>query len=342
MAVLTVIVAALLSYGVYYTQGMPTEEYTVATLCSYEQNIRCDYVAYLKPNILYGETIGEGETIYLNLVNRIDATFYYTFECSETGSITTEYRISSLVADPSEAGWSKSIDELVSVEKSETNTTTSAALEAKFSYNVTEIRELVNRIEEDIGVTSSTYQIITTINITTIDETSVGTVSKPIEESVVLKLNYMGGYMGDYMERGGVITVEVPERHLLGSITENSTKEITFAVQFRIAMFVALAVWIAVAPSFTAWRYKVGKAEFETLPELERIMKRFKVIESRDMPKLKVQTLGSMEALKKVADDYDSILFHTKLDGDDVFFTTIENITYQYITKPVQKTEPTA
>jgi hypothetical protein len=280
----------------------------------------------LRPNILYGETIGEGETIYLSLVNRIDVTFYYTFKCSETGSITTEYGISSLVASDR---WSKSINELVSVEKSETNTMTSASLEAKFSYTINEIRELIDRIEEDIGVTSSTYQLTTTININTTDKTSVGTASKPIEESVVLKLNYMGGYM----ERGGVIEVEVPERHLLGSITENSTKENTFAVQFRITMYVAWVAWIAVASLFTAWRYKVEKAEFETLPESERIMKRFKVIESKDVPKLKVQTLDSMDALKRVADDYDSILFHTKMDDDDIFFTTIENITYQYIVK---------
>jgi hypothetical protein len=326
MVALTVIVAVLFSYGVYYTQGMPTEEHTVATLCTYEQNTRCDYIAYLRPNILYGETIGEGETIYLSLVNRIDVTFYYTFKCSETGSITTEYGISSLVASDR---WSKSINELVSVEKSETNTMTSASLEAKFSYTINEIRELIDRIEEDIGVTSSTYQLTTTININTTDKTSVGTASKPIEESVVLKLNYMGGYM----ERGGVIEVEVPERHLLGSITENSTKENTFAVQFRITMYVAWVAWIAVASLFTAWRYKVGKAEFETLPESERIMKRFKVIESKDVPKLKVQTLDSMDALKRVADDYDSILFHTKMDDDDIFFTTIENITYQYIVK---------
>lgn len=42
-------------------------------------------------------------------------------------------------------------------------------------------------------------------------------------------------------------------------------------------------------------------------------------IDSRDMPKLKVQTLDSMEALKKVTDDYDSILFHTKMDDDDIY-----------------------
>jgi len=330
MAALTAIVTVLLSYGVYSTQGMPTEEHTVATLCTYEQNTRCDYIAHLKPNILYGETISKGETIYLSLVNRIDATFHYTFECSETGSITTEYGISSLVASE---GWNKSINELVSVEKSETKDASSAVFEAKFSYNINETRELIDRIEEDIGVTSSTYQIITTININTNDETTVGTISKPLEESIILTLNYMGGYM----ERGGVIEVEVPERHLTGSITENSTKENTFAVQFRITMYVAWVAWIAVASLFTAWRYKVGKAEFETLPESERIMKRFKVIESKDVPKLKVQTLDSMEALKKVADDYDSILFHTKMDDDDIFFTTIENITYQYIVKYAPK-----
>lgn len=34
---------------------------------------------------------------------------------------------------------------------------------------------------------------------------------------------------------------------------------------------------------------------------------------------LKMQTLDSMEALKKVTDDYDSILFHTKMDDDDIY-----------------------
>ena len=42
-------------------------------------------------------------------------------------------------------------------------------------------------------------------------------------------------------------------------------------------------------------------------------------IDSRDVPKLKAQTLDSMEALKKVTDDYDSILFHTKMDDDDIY-----------------------
>ena len=73
----------------------------------------------------------------------------------------------------------------------------------------------------------------------------------------------------------------------------------------RIAIIVALIAWIATGSPLAAWRYKVGKAEFDKLPESERIMKRFEVIESKDMPDLKTQTLSSMEALKKLAEDCD-------------------------------------
>ena len=327
MAVLTVIVTALLSYGVYYTQGMPTEEHAVITLCSYEQNTSCDYTAYLKPNVLYSDTIGKGETIYIKLVDRIEVTFNYAFECSENGSIATEYLIGSVLEDPSETGWSKGIDELVSVETAETENATSATLTAKFSYNITEISELIGKIEETIGVSSSMYQIVTAISVNTTDGTGVGTISRPVEQSIVLKLNYMGGYM----ERGGIIEIEAPEKHLPGSITENYTKEIALAVQMRIAMPVALIAWIATGSSLTAWRYKVSKAEFDELPESERIMKRFEVTESKDMPDLKTQTLSSMEALNKLADDYDLRIFHTKTADGDVFFITENNMIYRYV-----------
>ena len=65
------------------------------------------------------------------------------------------------------------------------------------------------------------------------------------------------------MERGGIIEIEAPEKHLPGSITENYTKNIESAVQLRTAMFVGLVAWIAAGSSLTAWRYEVGKAEFE-------------------------------------------------------------------------------
>ena len=327
MAVLTVMVAALFSCGAYYVQGIPTEEHEVTKLCSYGQNIRCNYTAYLKPNTLYGDAIGEGETIYIKLAERIDVTFNYTVSCSVEGSISTDYEIRSFLEEPSETGWRKPIDELVSVETAETANVTSATLIAKFSYNITEINGLIEKIEEDIGYTSSTYQIVTNVSINATDETAIETISKPVKERAVLKLNYMGGYM----ERAGVIEIEAPEKHLPGSITENRIKKIESAIYLKTAINVALAAWIVAGCSLTAWRYRTDRTWFETLPESERIMKRFKAIESRGMPDMKAVTLSSIEDLKRLVDDYDLTMFHTKMTEGDVFFTIDNNIVYRYV-----------
>ncbi|RLI35354.1 hypothetical protein DRO66_07395, partial [Candidatus Bathyarchaeota archaeon] len=109
-AIITIIVAALLSYGVYYSQGLEIERNVVTTVLSYEQDISHDYTAYLKDNSLFGETIGKGYTIYRELVNFIDVSFYYVFNCSVEGEITVDYVVSSVVEEPSENGWSKAID----------------------------------------------------------------------------------------------------------------------------------------------------------------------------------------------------------------------------------------
>lgn len=109
-------------------------------------------------------------------------------------------------------------------------------------------------------------------------------------------------------------------------------EEIASALPLRLAtMIVALIAWIIVGSSLTAWRYKLGKAEFDEFPESEKIMKRFEMIESKDVPELKAQTLGSMEALKKLADDYDLRIFHTKTAEGDTFFVTENNITYRCV-----------
>ena len=101
-AIITIIVAALLSYGVYYAQGLEIERNVVTTLYSYEQNISHNYTAYLKNSTLYEnighlknntlyETIGKGETIYRELVKLIDVSFNYAFNCSEEGMIELDY-----------------------------------------------------------------------------------------------------------------------------------------------------------------------------------------------------------------------------------------------------------
>ena len=324
-AIITLIVAALLSYGVYYAQGLETERNVVTTILSYEQTTSHDYTAHLKNNTLYGESIGEGETIYIELVDIIDLSFNYAFDCSKNGSIEIDYVFSIRVEEPSETGWSKAIDELVPVEASLTENATSATLVMGFSYNITEISELIEKIEEEIQYTAPSYHVNTTININVTDHTAcMRTISESLDESVVLKLGYR------------VVEVEASDKSLPRSITENHTEKIEYAINLRTGTIIALVSWILVGSGLTAKRYRGVKSGYEELPEAERIMLDLEAVESKDMPDLKAQTLSSIEALKKIAGEYSSIIFHYHAEGEDVFFITENNILYQYIS---EKTE---
>ena len=326
MSIITIIITILLSYGVYYTYGLPTEEKSVETLCTYTQKTNAEYSAQLKPNILYEKTITNGEPIYLNLLKNIDTTYNYEFECSQTGDIITYHTIDTIVK-PVES-WNKTINELIITETTKTNTQKSSSLEAQLSYNFTKIIELIEKIEENIGFSSGTYQIITTIKINTTDQTQFGPINNPMEERIILTLSYMGGYM----EKSGIITVELPRTNIPDKITTNTITEIESVTQSRIGLSLALVAWITVGSFFSFQSYKKWKTQLDLMPESKQIMKRYKVITAKDMPDLKIQTLASMDSLKKVVDDYESMIFHTTKNGNDVFFTTIQNITYQYIT----------
>jgi len=334
MAALTVAVAIVLSFGVYFVQGLPTEEQATLTLCTYEQSITGDYVAHLKPNILYDEMVGEGNPLYLNLVKYVDVNLRYDFRCNKVGAIKFIYAINSTVGPVD--GWTKRIDDLVSVTKSQKTTSTSVVFDATFSYNITAITKLIDLIEKEIGLSSSPYELITQIFFNTTTQTDVGTISNPMAEYIKLTLTYMGGFP----ERNGMITVEVPESRLPGSITENLTKEIPSVLLLRNGMYSALFAWAAGASILTCWRYLRWRREFAVLPESEKIMKRYNIIKSKDMPALNTQTLASITELKKVADDYDSMMFHTCKGNRDIFFTTIENITYQYVVESAQTSNP--
>lgn len=319
--IITILVATLLSYGVYYAQGLQTEEHEVITLANYEQNTSVDYTVYLRNNTLYGETIGPGETIYRELVNRIDILFNYDFICNEEGSIEIDYVISSIVEEPRANGWSKAIDELVSIKIDETENAKSSSLVMTCSYNIPEISKIIKKIEDETQYTSSNYQIVTMININVIDNTGVGVIHCPLTDSILLNLD------------NKIIMIETSDKHLTDSITTNHTETIESVIPLRIGTIIALVAWIVTGSGLTFKLYRADKARVEETPEAEEIMGRLEVVESKDMPNLKMQTLTSIEALKKISNEYSSIIFHCRAEEEDIFFVTENNILYQYILK---------
>jgi hypothetical protein len=75
------ILTAASAFAIYHTYQLPTYEMQINTLCSYQHVGTYNYVAKLKPNLIYNKTTlnpGEG-TLYTAIVEYINLTFNYAF-----------------------------------------------------------------------------------------------------------------------------------------------------------------------------------------------------------------------------------------------------------------------
>ncbi|KXA94815.1 hypothetical protein AKJ65_03370 [candidate division MSBL1 archaeon SCGC-AAA259E19] len=278
----------------------------------------------MKPNLLYGRTIEENKTIYTRLVECIDVPLIYSFSCTEPGDIAMQYTTETALEDPSKVGWSKAIGDYVSIEeKVNMENATGAELSLLISYDADDILAMVDNIQENIGIRAGKHTVTTIVDIDVTDETEFGLISKTIELKAILSINRARG-------GSGTITVTTPEKHLTDVKTKNSTEEVGSTGYFRAASLLSLLAWIPIGSFFTWRKYRSDRSRAADMPESERILQQYDVLESQDMPNLPVQTMSSMDDLAEVAEEYGSMIFHAEIEGRDVFYAS-EEIVYQYV-----------
>jgi hypothetical protein len=317
-----VIIALMLFFATYYASGLPTEE-TAESSFSFQQDTRCDYKAYLKPNTLYGEVVSEGQTIYMDLAKTIEVDFNCTFECILQGAIDIDYKVKVILQEPSQVGWKKSIDGMIPTEFNQVESTSMAKLNARLTYNVSEISELIGEIEGEVGYSSNQYQVLTMIELNTTYETDLEKIVKPTVQEITIAFTYFG--------MGGIIEVSAPETHILGSIVDQTTTEITSNVLYRNVSLLGLLAWIAIGATLIVLLYRRTASKQENLPTVQRIMQDYDTIESKNAPQMPKQILNSINDLSKLANDYFLRIFHTRIAEKDVFFVVDSGTVYQFI-----------
>jgi len=318
-----ILVGFVLAGGVYLTRGLSTEERDVVTLCEYREEYASSYWARLRPNVLYGEVIGEGDTIYIRLAEEVEVHLVYGFNCSLEGDVSLDYRVTTTLCEPSQYGWTREADAAIYNVTSEDGVDpSSASIGLDVWYNVSEVREVIQDIEEDTGYRSSSYSVVTEIRGNLTDETSAGVIDRRIEAVLALNLDYAGG----------VVKVEAPDRVYGDRITEDHTERLEANINLRRGTLASLLAWLAVAPALTLWRYNEDREHTLDLSESERILRDHDVIESDDLPEGKTQTLATFEGLKDIAEDYGLRLFHKREEDGSIFFATDYTLTYRYVT----------
>jgi len=310
--------------SIYYTHQLPTFETQTETLCTYEHTGTYDYVAQLKPSIIYGNktTLMPGEgALYTAIVKQINLTFTYVFSCNPKPENTTiSHQITILVESPGR--WMKKLSDAEAKEMFKL----SSGLNFSIQVNCTKIRELVDSIDRETGTRSSTYsihikpEIRITANIT----------KQKINETFTPELTIA---FKSEAEKGNYIDIQNLNQTKPGAITETHQIFLPRVQTQRTISYVATVV-TAIALIISAFLYVRYKPpappekiiEKHTAPYNDLIAKTTKPAPETETT-IEIETL---EDLAKIAEILARPILHTKKGEEHTFYIIDNNTKYQY------------
>ncbi len=167
-------------FGVWKAFSTPVKTEQPIAAANYEHSGEFDYLVYLEPNSLYGsmqpkegkETRGETlpAVFFRNIIKDVRLAFSYKFDSSESASITNNVVVTIIAENP--GMWQKEMKVLEESHKGK-------EFRVDFPLSLDSLDNVVEDIEEEIGVTSYRRQFIIKATVHTIAETASG---KTIED----------------------------------------------------------------------------------------------------------------------------------------------------------------
>jgi len=317
---------AISALSIYYTHQLPTHETQTATLCTYQHTGTYNYIAELKPNIIYNKTTltpGEG-TLYTAIVNQINLTFTYAFTSNpEPENSTIEHNIIIQLESPGK--WTKTLSDAEAQEMLKL----SSSLNFTMQVNCTKIRELVDNIDKETGTRSTTYNI----NIKPAIHVVANVTTETIDENFNPELTVA---FKTEAEKGSYIAIENLQQTKPGALTE--THQIPLpGVEFqRTASYMAIASTTAALAisAFLYIRYKPPAPPTKIIEKLTAPYKELIAKTTKPAPETKttIET-ETLEDLAKIAEILARPILHTTDDKEHTFYIIDNNTKYQHKTK---------
>ena len=239
LAILMVLLAVS-AYGLYDAFSLPTVARKYETVLTYSHEGRYVYDVHLKPNSLYNTTILRGEsggTYFTAITKGIDVTFLYRFECSKPvkaeGNVTLTATLEA--KGYRETLWRKGIP----IIPNRASITPTGTAMVKFTINTTEIKEVIEKIEDEIGIRSSENRLTVKAKVKIAAKTGEDVISEEFNPVFTVS------YVGNLIKIDGGLEESKP-----GSVTKTQVMVIEDTYKRRslfIASTVALASVLTVA-----------------------------------------------------------------------------------------------
>ena len=249
------------------------------------------------------KTIGPGEVIFSKLVDRMDATFDYTFKCDQPISeLTEEVRIIATLENPEV--WSKTFVLVPPTTKSE-------SFSIGFPLDIDHFTEMLEAIRSETGVPAESYNLAIKADVHTIAQTDFG----PIDEVFTQTLSTALGE--GTLEWNEELVESKPGSITTSQMIPNPNKYVGLSVSgIRILSAIVMGSMVFLFLYFLRLYMKFKPAEVSKIDAEIRLVKRKygeRIVEATSQTPIKgekIISIGSMEDLIKVADELSKPVIH--------------------------------
>lgn len=308
---------------VIYTHQLPLYETKIITLATYTHREYYSYLATLKPNTFYNRTIlrpGEG-LLYTAIVDCVYVKSKYSFTSAPAPmNVTTNTNIMIEIESPEKWIRSLSEDEAIDLLKFE------GSQEFEITVNHTKIEEYVTRIDEEVGIHSTSYNL----NVKSTIYSNARVAAMQIEETFEPKLTISYISSGDV---GNYLSIEECLQTKDGKITETSKIHHAWVETERKKAYASTAV-TSILLAGSAVLYIKRRPKSPPKKPIEKVIAKYKelITETTEKPPETENTIkmNTIEDLAKTAEILAKPILHTKEDQDYVFYVINGNTIYQY------------
>jgi len=324
-------------YSLYYAYQIPETETQIIPLWEYQHLGVYDYMAQLRPNLIYNKTTlkpGEGP-VYLRITESLDFSSTYTFQSNSQANATITYSVEEYVQS---TRWTRQLNTTTEITINARGTTIGIPIENVPSITVDTIQSLAAQLDQEIGLYASEYNTTILIKIQTTAETTEGTINEQFNPT--LTLTFKSG-----TSEGDIIDIQGLENTKTGAMTQENTIHNDWVINQRYASYGLAAVALA-GLAFTGLAYTKAKPTKLEKPEkyLEEIIEPYEdiIAEVTQEPTYKAplttMPMKSMEDLVKIADNLAKPILHIeKVGNNHVFYVIDETTLYEYtITAPIK------
>jgi hypothetical protein len=326
------ILTATSAFAIYHTHQLPTYETQINTLCSYQHNGTYNYVAKLKPNLIYNKTTlnpDEG-TLYTAIVEYINLTFNYAFTCNPQPENTAiNHQTEIQIESPGK--WLRTLQPTEAQEILEIT----GNLNWTMQINNTKVEQLVEAIDKEIyGTTrSTTYNV----NIKPEIHVAANITEQTIDETFTPELTV--AFKTD-AEKGNYIAIENLSQTEPRAITETHQIPLPEVQNQRTASYTAAAITASAlaVSAFLFIKHKQptppAKAAEKSIRKLTDPYKELIAKTTQKPPETKttIET-ESLEDLAKIAEILARPIFYTTEGEEHTFYIIDDDTKYQHKTK---------